>query len=419
MMPNLSRLSASLRETCPKDFTLGTHRTVAPEDTVRRLQRVLPLVGITRVADVTGLDTIGIPVSVAYRPNSRSLAASQGKGITAVAARASALMESIELYHAERITLPIKYNSFAELAPDHVVADVEGLPRSRHRRFQANIALPWIEGYNLLDGGRVWVPYELVHTNYTLDSNLHPGIFNATSNGLASGNHYLEAISHAICELIERDASTLWYQSAEETRRKRRIDLSSIDDPLCCEVLERYERARVAVAVWTTTSDIGLPSFLCTIVDETDDPARPIAAASGMGCHPTRCIALLRALTEAAQSRLTVTTGSRDDVTRADHERHQSQTSLTLARRTILEQTCAVNFGDVPDYQTATFNEDLKCATERLSGAGIRQVIVVDLSLAGIGVPVVRVVVPGLEAMCESPDYVPGLRAQRVVRATA
>lgn len=59
--------------------------------------------GITRVADVTGLDRIGIPVVMVCRPNARSLAVSQGKGIDIEAATVSGLMESVELYHAEHI----------------------------------------------------------------------------------------------------------------------------------------------------------------------------------------------------------------------------------------------------------------------------------------------------------------------------
>jgi len=415
-MASLERLSRAIRETCHKHFRAGTHRTVAPEDTIRRVEGFRGRMQITRVADVTGLDTIGIPVAVVCRPNSRSLAVSQGKGLTVAAAKASALMESIELYHAERIALPIKYNSFEDLASDHALADVEGLPRTRHRQFQAHRLIPWIEGYNLIDHSRVWVPYELVHTNYTLDSTIHPGVFSATSNGLASGNHPLEAISHAICEVIERDASTLWYHLDDVDQRECRVALPTIDDPACRVVLEKYEAASVAVAVWETTTDIGLPAFLCMIVDRVDDPSRPIAAASGMGCHPTRPIALLRALTEAAQSRLTVTTGSRDDVTRADHERHQSASSRSLARRMILEQSPSRSFRDVPTLERETFNGDVSWEIERLEAAGVRQAIVVDLTLSAFDIPVVRVVVPGLEGMHESPDYVPGPRATRLGR---
>ena len=66
----------------------------------------MPEVGITRLANVTGLDRIGIPVVQAVRPNSRSLSVSQGKGVDMDSAKASAMMEAFELWHAERIELP-------------------------------------------------------------------------------------------------------------------------------------------------------------------------------------------------------------------------------------------------------------------------------------------------------------------------
>src|SRR5205807_1999748 len=108
----------------------------------------------------------------------------------------------------------------------------------------------WIEGYDLLQHEAVWVPYEMVHTNYTLALRVSAGTFAATSNGLASGNHLLEAISHGICEVVERDATTMWQLLDEEAQQKTRIDLGTVDDPACREVLEKYARAGIAVAVW-------------------------------------------------------------------------------------------------------------------------------------------------------------------------
>ena len=72
-----------------------------PEETLARLVPHLGRMGITRVANVTGLDRVGVPVVTAVRPNARSLAVSQGKGLTLAAAKVSAIMEAAELYHAE------------------------------------------------------------------------------------------------------------------------------------------------------------------------------------------------------------------------------------------------------------------------------------------------------------------------------
>src|SRR5258706_3900116 len=103
-MPHIPGMRSDVKKT----YRGETHRTVSPEDTITRLNPYLPLMGITRVANVTGLDRIGIPVVMACRPNSRSVAVSQGKGVNLWAAKASAVMETIEGYHAENIMLPLK-----------------------------------------------------------------------------------------------------------------------------------------------------------------------------------------------------------------------------------------------------------------------------------------------------------------------
>src|SRR5947207_13818095 len=108
-----------------KSYYRGTHRLVSPQHTIDKISGLLPVMGITRVANVTGLDHIGIPVVMVCRPNSRALAVAQGKGLTLAAAKASGVMESIEAYHAERITLPLKLASYEELCHTHRLVDVE------------------------------------------------------------------------------------------------------------------------------------------------------------------------------------------------------------------------------------------------------------------------------------------------------
>ena len=127
---------------------------------------------------------------------------------------------------------------------------------------------------------------------------------------MASGNDPLEATSHAICELVERDAMTLFQFESPEAKRARRVALDSVDDAACRAVLERDSRADVQVAVWNVTSDVGIPAFVCTILDRESGQWRALGPASGSGAHPCREIALSRALTEAAQVRLTVIAGN-------------------------------------------------------------------------------------------------------------
>lgn len=402
-----------------KAHTVGTHRVMAPEQTLARVAPFLPIMGITRVANVTGLDAVGIPVVMVTRPNSRSISVSQGKGVTLAAAKASGVMESIESYHAERITLPLKFASFEELRWTHPVVDVGRLPRLSTGSFNPNSPILWIEGQDLLNGGPKWVPFEMVHLNFTVPMAPGHGAFLAGSNGLASGNHKVEAISHAVTELVERDATTLWRLQDPIAQAATRIDLDSIDDPVCRSLIDRFEAAGVAVGVWETTSDVGLPAFLCRIVEREELPQHSIRPATGMGCHVAREIALSRALTEAAQSRLTFIAGARDDMPRAEYERHLDPAHHSRWKAMIVDGVGRRSFHHCPNSTAPTIEADLAHQLERLRAVGIEEAVAVDLTKPEFGIPVVRVVVPGLEGADESPDYLLGERGLRMLGAQA
>jgi ribosomal protein S12 methylthiotransferase accessory factor len=98
-----------------KRYRRGTDRIVPPEATLARVRPLLPVMGITRVANVTGLDRVGIPVVMVSRPKARSISVSHGKGLDISSAKASGEMEAIETYHAETITLPVKNESNGDL----------------------------------------------------------------------------------------------------------------------------------------------------------------------------------------------------------------------------------------------------------------------------------------------------------------
>src|SRR5262249_16106556 len=211
----------------PKVLRQGTHRSQSLQDTLRHVLRLAPIMGITRVANVTGLDVVGIPVVMVCRPNSRSVAVSQGKGIDLASARVSGLMEAAELYHAETTVLPLRLATYEELRYQHNVVEINELPRKSGSRFHPNLRLLWCEGLDLLSKKKVFVPYEMVHPNYTMPFPDGYGCFTASSNGLASGNRLVEAISQAICEVIERDATTLWKLRGAENLNDDRLDLGS------------------------------------------------------------------------------------------------------------------------------------------------------------------------------------------------
>ena len=376
-----------------KGFTFGTHRIRTPAETLARYVSLAPQMGITRLADITGLDSIGLPVYTAIRPNSRSLATSQGKGIDAASAKASALMEAIECWHAENITASLRWESYYGLRRRSSVIDITELLHASNRTVHFDIPRLWIEGYDLLRCDRIWVPFEVVSLNFVSEGGLNSVPFLQSSTGLASGNHLLEALSHGICEAIERDAEAFWMHDKSDVR----VDLSTVDDPCCQSVLSLLERAEVRPGVWDITSDIGVPAYACVIMDRPDPTAwRVHGAYSGFGCHLSPAIALLRALTEAVQSRATFIAGSRDDMFRSDY------TSLQLdeARRSRWNDLCSTRilspFNRQTSQTTESFEGDVSTLLSKLKSVGISRVIAVDLTQSNLAVPVVKVIIPSL-----------------------
>jgi YcaO-like protein with predicted kinase domain len=401
-----------------KRFRAGTHRVVSPGETVERVRELMPAMGITRIANVTGLDSIGIPVVMVCRPNSRSLAVAQGKGIDLPSAQASGLMESVEFYHAEYVDLPLKFASYEEMRESYPTIDVSGLPRLPENVFRPSAPLLWVEGYDLLSQSSKWLPYDAVHTNFTVDVPDVVRTFIPSSNGLASGNTLAEAASQALAEVVERDSATLFTLSGRPYQDRRRVDLATVDDPLCRELLATFERAAIDVGIWDMTSDAGFPTFRAFITERRPNPLHPLPNAGGFGCHPSRSVALMRAATEAAQSRLTFISGARDDMFRDMYE-HAFNPGAIAAGRAWVSEPCPHDFHDVPTFEGDSFQDDITWELDRLRAISAKEAVVVDLTKPQIGLPVVKVVVPGLEFVDSSihrgSQYQHGERARRVV----
>lgn len=399
-----------------KYFQAGTHRACSPAQTLEKIRPYMAQMGITRVANITGLDHIGIPVVTVCRPNARALSVAQGKGIDLDSAKASGVMEAMESYLAEHMTLPLTLASTREMQARGEVIALSRLPKLSTLVYQEDMSLLWVEGQRLGRPGSVWLPYDLVHTNYTLPLPQGSGAFMMTTNGLASGNTRDEALIHGLCELIERDATSLWQLGGGADGDVPMLDLDSVTSAMCNQVLQRYRDAEMDVGVWDTSTDLGVASFYCTIIDKTDNPLRPLYPASGAGCHPNREVALLRALTEAAQTRLTLMSGSRDDTGLDDYQGLQDKALQTQIRRWLAEPNAKIQYAQVVNFDADTFEQDIAFLLQRLAHCGIDTPVFVDLSQPEFDIQVVRVVAAGLEGISDLPGYSPGERGQAVIR---
>jgi ribosomal protein S12 methylthiotransferase accessory factor len=135
---------------------------------------------------------------------------------------------------------------------------------------------------------------------------------------------------------------------------------------------------------------------------------------SGYGCHLAPGVALLRALTEAVQSRLTMISGSRDDLFYRDYAHCSNADDLARMIEQVTTPPPVRDFRSRAPIATASFEGDLAALLVRLREIGVARAIAVDLTRADLGIPVVKVVVPGLEAMSLAHAYAPGPRARAV-----
>jgi ribosomal protein S12 methylthiotransferase accessory factor len=374
--------------TAPTRLRDGTHRCASLAATWRRFAPCRAAAGITRLADLTGLDTLGIPVFAAIRPMGRSLSTQQGKGLTAEAARISALMESLETFSAEHVTNPTIRGAARELRRTRALVDVRRLPRQR--RIDLGARRAWVEGFDLAAGQPIWVPREAVSLDCVFRA---PPTFDVSSNGLASGNALVEAIVHGVCEVIERDAEAAWRARGGD----RRIVLDTITSPTVRGLIDRIAAAGARVWLWDLTSDVGVPVIACALLEDPHGPAwRSVGFYQGFGAHLSPEVAIARALTEAAQTRLTYIAGGRDDFFPADYAR-ATDPALLADLWAELTAPCEtpILVDDLPRATSANLGEDLAILLDRLAAAGSPQVIAVDLTHPALGVPVVKVLIPG------------------------
>ena len=399
----------------PKSFRAGTHRLIPPGETVERMRPLLPRMGITRIANVTGLDCIGIPVVIGGAAKWTRHLRLSGKGADARRGpriRRDGVRRGVRQDHSP--TPPWQFRGptgFLSTGRCNKAAAENGEPVQLPPPIELDRGLRPVAERTGMGAVPAWFM-----SNYTLDPGTETGNFAASSNGLASGNHLLEAMSHGICEVVERDCTALWKVAGEERRNPMRIDLDTVDDPGCRQALEAYERAGVRVAVWESTTELGLAAFECLIVDRAAGRLRDLYPAGGSGCHPVREIALLRALTEAARSRVTYISGARDDAFRADYERHSAPDAIARLRP-LMDRPATRTFHAAPSFQGETFEEDVAWELKRLREAGIERAIVFDLSMPEFGVSVVRVVIPDLELFGTLPGVLPGRRVQAIMRS--
>ena len=411
----------------------GGVRSVAPEDTLARYRHLIsPVSGVvTWLRRTTGESDPWLHVYWAgnnlalksrklssLRRSLRSKGA--GKGSTRPQSEASALCEAIERYsgafHGDEIRCRRRLADFDEagqpeaihpndvqLFSDRQLDAADEVNRRGHpynvvpARFDPEAETDWSPVWSLTAERHRYLPTSLL---YGIPAE-HRAPWNpaADSNGCAAGNTLAEAVLQGFFELVERDAFAIWWYNRI---RRPQVDLESFGDDYLSSAPDYYRCRRREMWVLDVTGDLGIPVFVA-VSRRTDQDEEQILY--GAGAHTDPRIAALRAVCELNQGLTSV----------GEVDRGGSRLGMTdplsrwwwrngkAAEHLFLKPAPGVAPRGAQDYEvaeSADVREDVERCRALVEARGM-EFLVLDQTRPDIGMPVARVIVPGLRHFWE------------------
>jgi ribosomal protein S12 methylthiotransferase accessory factor len=345
-----------------------------------------PAFGVTRLAEITRLDTIGLPVWQAVRPAGRALSVHQGKGLTDEAAKIGALCEALESHCAENVAPDGPRACFEGLPPDERAPRFSDYARDREEVLPGG-PIDWCLAQDVLSGRTFYVPHDFVSLDFTRQA--EPWA-ERSSTGLGAGPDIARSRRTALCELIERDAVGGWERSGLLDRLACQIDPDSIALDWFQHWRMRLRAEGLALRLFVAEAVTGLPVFLCWMEGEERFGTR-YRRYMGSGADGDPEDALFKAVAEAIQSRLTFIAAVRDDMLPSLYAR------------------ASPRIADVPppppgfrlrDWrETTPHAPGWEAIVESLCVAGFRQVAIKEIQNGLPGVAVTKAFVPGLGSL--------------------
>src|ERR1044072_7055107 len=289
--------------------------------------------------------------------------------------------------------------------------------------YDEEMIMDFLPGYDLIQKEQILIPAPLALFRYTpVPPAVNPFAYHHT-NGLASGNVLEEAICHSLCEVIERDATSLAELNAsalpynvlrtmtkylsdnglridpvdstefvDDDTKFPDVDISNIDFKPVSNLVKKFNDAKIPLIIKDITSSIGIPTFNASSIEWISEDYGYLA--EGHGTHPDARIALLRAITEVSQTRAANIQGARDDLRKISYGNSNSDEKKTWQ---FMKSKNTVKFSEIKSYVYDDILDDIKFIISRLISNGLNQAIVIDLTNPKIKIPVVRTIVPGLE----------------------
>jgi oxazoline/thiazoline synthase len=394
-------------------ITSGGYRTMTSRATVSRFRRhVSPLTGVVKRLERIEADlpmntnffaqhNFSAPAQSVDELRSGLSGGSFGKGSTAEQAEASALMEAIErysgIYQGDEIRSTKRFTDFAEgeaVRPNDILnySEAQYAIRNDHSQhdeahpapepFDPDARIEWSPVWSLRDQRFKYIPTSLLYFFYS-----GPRAFHTDSNGCAAGNTVQEAIVQGFLELVERDAYAIWWYNRSQ---RAEVDLSRIEDSYVRDLQSQFADFGRKVWVLDVTSDLGVPTYVA-IMHWIKNGQEHIEFGSGAHFDPR--IALLRTLTELSQflaiGMMNGGSGEKPSLDGVTPLKIENYPFLLPAKNPIPTPQLGL---PIP---RSTTREQVDACVEIARRAG-HDFMVLDQTRPDVGVPVVRVIVPGL-----------------------
>jgi oxazoline/thiazoline synthase len=396
-------------------MTSGGYRSIPPAATVARFRKhVSPLTGVVsrleRVESTIALNATYL-AKHNFSPRPTTVDAlkvglsgdSYGKGSTAEQSEASALMEAIERYcgrfQGDEIRASRRFADFRvgdAVHPNDIMllsdAQYEGNSAAPEpsegpkipRRFDRSAEIEWSPVWSLRDKRFRHVPTGMMYYFYEGASNDQ---LSADSNGCAAGNSLEEAIVQGFLELVERDAYAIWWYNR---LRRAEVDLEALNDDYIRDLRTEFAQAGRRLWALDITSDLGVPVVIA-VSHWTENAQERIEF--GAGAHFDMRIAALRAITELNQGLAFDAVGD-SAVAPPGHDDHSP---LPLRDHAYVLPRGKARVGSAPFLEFGKLDPrgQVIACVKLAKGRGL-DFLVLDQTRPDIGVPVVKVIVPGL-----------------------
>jgi len=405
----------------------GGHRTVSPEATLKKYEHLIsPITGVVKILQrVTGEDADGIAhVYIAGRNAAVRLLrlqdlkkglrnASSGKGASETQARASALCEALERYCGEANGAEIRISGSLRdmrtkwgedvIHPNTVMqfSDRQYAERTAWNArgsvfnrvpepFDEKARVDWTPVWSLTQERHKYLPTQLVYFSARAAGDCDTYYCIGCSNGNASGNTLEEAVLQGFFELVERDAVALWWYNRLQ---RPGVDIAAFNEPWFTDLVAYYDKMGRDVWALDITSDLGIPTFAAFSALRAEGNEERILF--GLGCHLDVRIALQRALAEMNQCLYVAQNVGKSDV--MSQEVVSWMTTATRANQPYIlpDGTLPRTRADYPVQHSDDLFEDIVHCRRLVEERGM-EMLVLDQTRPDIGMPVVKVIVPGL-----------------------